>query len=94
MDVCQDRREIPHRQRHEVYPAFLRPLTHPLAAHVETTVDDSDYDAIMEMWFDNQAQWEATMNLFADPGLSGISCVGGHKGKEGALRCPDAKNLR
>jgi hypothetical protein len=23
----------------------------------------------MEMWFDNKAQWAATMNLFADPGV-------------------------
>jgi hypothetical protein len=24
----------------------------------------------MEMWFDNKAQWAATMNLFADPGAA------------------------
>ena len=28
------------------------------------------------------------------PGVSGISCVGGHNGKEGAPICPDAKSLR
>ena len=27
-------------------------------------------------------------------GLSGISCVGGHNGKEGDPQCPDVKNLR
>jgi hypothetical protein len=28
------------------------------------------------------------------PGLSGISCVGGHNGKEGGPICPDAKSRR
>ncbi|OMJ30633.1 hypothetical protein BSZ14_17775, partial [Sphingomonas sp. Sph1(2015)] len=31
---------------------------------------------------------------FIVSGVSGISCAGGHNGKEGAPKCPDAKSLR
>jgi hypothetical protein len=51
---------------------FFSPLPHPLEHPLETTSDDSDYDAIMEMWFEDQAQWEATMKIFAEPAVANL----------------------
>lgn len=51
---------------------FFSPLPHPLEHPLETVADDQDYDAIMEMWFEDQAQWEAAMAVFADPHVANL----------------------
>src|SRR3546814_14993588 len=46
---------------------YFTPIVHPL---LDAEVEEPEFDAMMEMWFKDQAQFDEAMKAFADPVLS------------------------
>jgi hypothetical protein len=46
---------------------YFIPIKHPL---LDVEAEEPEFDAMMEMWFKDQAQFEAAMKVFSDPVLS------------------------
>jgi hypothetical protein len=46
---------------------YFTPIKHPL---LDVEAEEPEFDAMMEMWFKDQAQFEAAMKVFSDPVLS------------------------
>src|SRR3546814_5318056 len=46
---------------------YLTPIGHPF---VDAEGEEPEFDAMMEMWFKDQAQFDEAMKAFADPVLS------------------------
>jgi hypothetical protein len=44
---------------------YLRPMPHPLTGEV----NESEYDAIMELWFEDRDHWNSAKAAFAAPGV-------------------------
>jgi len=45
---------------------YLMPVVHPMLG---SKAEEPEFDAMMEMWFKDQAQFDAAMKLFSDPVL-------------------------
>ena len=46
---------------------YFTPIGHPL---LDAEVEEPEFDAMMEMWFKDQAQFEAAMKVSSDPVLA------------------------
>lgn len=46
---------------------YFTPIVHPL---LDAEAEEPEFDAMMEMWFKDQAQFDEAMMAFADPVLS------------------------
>jgi len=45
---------------------YFTPLPHPLTGLIE----EPEFDAMNEMWFEDEAQFQAAMKIFAEPELA------------------------